>query len=363
MQRIVVKIGSGSLVDEKGPRLNVFKALASQIAALKAKKHTVVLVSSGAGALGRIRLGLTGAAKTTAQFQACAAAGQSWLMRLYEEALGKHALHVGQILLTHNNFSDRESYLNAKAALGELINLDVLPVINENDTVAVDEIRFGDNDQLAAMVTTLVDADLLVLLTDVEGVQDAQGKRIARVTDIRELEAVIKPSRSKLGRGGMQSKVNAAAQAAHRGVTTVIAPAQRAQVLEDVLAKKDVGTWVMPQSRRLPSRKHWIAYTLKPKGVVMLDAGAAEAVGKRHTSVLAAGVAGVRGDFDVGDAVVLTDADGKVFGRGLARISTLGLAKVAGLNTDEITARFGAFFNGVVVHRDDLVVFGDWSEG
>lgn len=351
-RRVVVKIGSRSLLASP----ERFRRLAGQVAALRAHGRSVVLVSSGAIALGRARLGLDKRPKDMARLQAAAAAGQSRLVRAWDDAFEPHGIPAAQVLLTHADLGDRDRYLNARRALEALIELGAVPIINENDTVAVEEIKFGDNDQLAAMVATLVGADLLVLLTDVEGVLDHSGARLPLVREIDEVLAFLRAPTDDIGLGGMASKVEAARRATLRGVPVAIADARDAELLNHLLAGRDVGTLFLPKGARLASRKHWIAYTLRPKGDVIVDGGAAEALRGGKASLLPSGVVGVRGDFEPGDAVRLVAADGVEIGRGLARYGTVDVARLAGAKSSEVEARLGRSGSGVVVHRDDLVV-------
>lgn len=341
---IVVKVGSSALTDPGS-----FERIATQLAGLHSRGLRSVLVSSGAIALGRRRLGLDQRPRDMPRLQAAAAAGQSLLVRRYEEAFEPFDVPVAQVLLTHEDLTDRDRYLNARRALDALLELRVIPIINENDTVSVDEIRFGDNDQLAAMVATLVGADLLVLLTDVEGLLDGD-TRVAVIDDPKSVANLVRPSsNASEGRGGMASKLDAAVRATKRGVPVVIATSHDPEVLDQVLMGKDVGTLVLPRGAKLPSRKHWIAYTLRPRGSVLIDAGAVAAL-RRGASLLAAGVLGVRGELDPGDAATLLGPDGDV-GRGLVRYGTADIARMAGAQTDELAGK-----SGVVIHRDDLVV-------
>ncbi len=360
-KRVVVKVGSRSVVGaslhELGrPEDAHFMPLAVQLATLRDQGRSVVLVSSGAVALGRGRLGFAARPRSIAELQACAAVGQSLLMRGWEAAFALRGVAVAQMLLSHADLSDRERYLNARGALDALLELGAVPVINENDTVAVDEIRFGDNDQLAAMVCTLADADLLVLLSDVEGLLSG-GARVSVVEDIDAAQALVAPKKGDdVGSGGMSSKLDAARRASRRGVPVVIADARDGGVLAKILAGEDVGTFVVPSAARLPSRKHWIAYTLRPRGDLILDDGAARAIREGGRSLLPAGVIGVRGAFAPGDAVVLRSADGTEIGRGLTRYGTADAATLAGARTDEIRARLGFHGGDEIVHRDDLVL-------
>ncbi len=353
VKRLIVKIGTKSITADAGRMASV----AHQVAAQRAAGRQVVIVSSGAIALGFPRLGLKTRPTLMAELQASAATGQSRLMHAYEEAFAPHGLEVAQVLLTHNGIADRALYLNARAALDALLRHGCVPIINENDTVAVDEIRFGDNDQLAAMVATLVGADLLVLLTDVEGLLDAGGQRIATVTDVEAVRGLVRPHQGGgLSLGGMESKLEAARRATLRGVPVVMADARDSDVLGRVLRAEDVGTLVMPLGSPLASRKHWIAYTLKPRGAVLIDAGAARALRERQSSLLPAGVVGVRGDFGQGDPVAVFNEAGGEVARGLCRYSMLDVARLAGARASEIEGRLGYHAGDAVIHRDDLVV-------
>jgi glutamate 5-kinase len=353
-RRIVLKIGSRTLAADA----QVYRRLAAAIAVARNEGRSVVLVSSGAIALGSKKLGYRTRPKEMAKLQAAAAAGQSLLMQAYEQAFGALGVPVAQVLLTHADLADRTRANNARAALSELLDAGAVPVLNENDSVAVDEIKFGDNDQLAAMVAPLVDADLLVLLSDVEGLLDGQGTRIPVVHDVaRDALPHIRVSTSNVGTGGMASKVEAARRATLAGASAIVADARAESIVEDVLAGEDVGTLFVPSPDRLSARRYWIAFTLRPRGDVVLDRGAAEAVSKKGKSILGVGVLGVRGDFRAGDAVRVLDPEGAEIGRGLARCAAVDAIAVAGRpksDFGEDTER------AVVVHRDDLVV---WRAG
>jgi glutamate 5-kinase len=261
------------------------------------------------------------------------------------------------VLLTHDGIADRSLYLNARAALDALLAHGCVPIINENDTVAVEEIRFGDNDQLAAMVAALVGADLLVLLTDVEGLLDAQGARLSIVRDVEAVRDLVRPHKAGgLSLGGMESKLEAARRASLRGLPVLIADARDTDVLPRILSGVDCGTLVLPQGSPLASRKHWIAYTLKPKGSVLVDAGAVRALVERQSSLLPAGVLGVRGDFTQGDAISIIAPDGREIARGLCRYGMHDVARLAGARAVDIAARIGHYAGDAVAHRDDLVL-------
>ena len=290
-KRVVVKVGSSTLARDEGAH----DRLARAIGALRADRRGVVLVSSGAIALGARKLGYRGRPKEIAKLQAAASAGQSLLMRAYEEAFAKVKLPVAQVLLTHADLADRARANNARAALAELLDAGAVPILNENDAVAVEEIKFGDNDELSAMVTPLVAADVLVLLSDVTGLLDATGTRVSVVRDVAaEALPLVRAKKSDVGTGGMASKIEAARRATLAGAHVVIADAGSPDVLERIFAGEDEGTLFVAATTRLPAKKHWIAFTLRPRGELWLDAGAAKAVREKGTSVLAVGVAGVR---------------------------------------------------------------------
>jgi glutamate 5-kinase len=348
-RRIVVKIGSRTLTGD--PELP--SKLATQIAELGQPKRGFVIVTSGAIALGVARLGYRQKPKEVALLQAAAAAGQSVLMRRYDEAFGARGITPAQVLLTHADLADRDRLNNARNALGALLDAGAVPIINENDTVATEEIRFGDNDQLAAMVVPLVSADLLVLLTDVEGVLDARGKRIAVMTDSAEMGSVAE-ARERVGSGGMSSKVDAARKASRSGAAVVIAPAGHPRVLCDLLSGADVGTLFPCLGPPLKARKHWIAFTLRPRGTLILDSGAARAVRAGKSSLLAVGIAGVRGEFSPGDAVRLVSQGEEELARGLTRLSTAEVARTAGKKAPKVVSAEDSEL--IVVHKDDLVL-------
>ncbi len=338
-----MKIGSSSLAGD-----GAIARLASDVAALHRDGKSVVLVSSGAIALGYKKLGYKTRPKEMAKLQASAAAGQSLLMHAYENAFGRLGLAVAQVLLTHADLADRVRANNARDALAALLDAGAIPVLNENDSVAVDEIKFGDNDQLAALVVPLVDADLLVLLSDVDGVLDARGQRVELIQDATEAAALVRPSKkASLGTGGMASKIEAARRATLAGACVVIADARGERVLERIVAAEDLGTLFVRSELRLSARRYWIAFTLRPRGDVVLDAGAVRAVRRDNKSVLAVGVLGVRGDFRAGDAVRVLAPEGDEIGRGLARVAAEDALRMAGTKSDA----------NVLVHRDELVVW------
>ncbi len=349
VRRVIVKIGSKSLTGDAWDRL------AQDVAAFRSSSgkgaRSVVIVSSGAIANGIQKLGLKSRPKDIAWLQAAAAAGQSILMRRYEVAFDKLGLPVAQILLTHADLADRTRTNNARNVFAALLEAGCVPIVNENDAVAVDEIKFGDNDQLASMVTPLVEADLLLLLSDVEGLLDETGTRVPIVHNIAsEARHLAGASTSGVGTGGMSSKVEAARRATLAGAHVVIAHAREPGILGRVIAGEDVGTFFPAVQQRLNARKHWIAFTLRPRGVLVVDRGAAEAICAKNRSILAIGVMGIRGTFQPGDAVSIVDPDGHEIARGLSRLSQSDAARLAGQKPEDHEE------NTLVVHRDDLVV-------
>ena len=352
-RRIVVKVGSNAL--RQDPELP--ERLAREMAGLAAAKRSFVLVSSGAIALGRRRLGYRTRPKEMSRLQAAAAAGQSVLMHTYERAFEGVGLTAAQVLLTHADLSDRARLNNARGALAALLDAGAVPIVNENDTVSTEEIAFGDNDRLAAMVVPLVGADALLLLTDVEGVLDAAGRRISVLGPDSRLGRPKNAAGPREGSGGIESKLRSARAASLSGAAVAIGPAGLNGVLEQILSGADVGTVIPAQGGALRARKHWIAFTLHPKGSVMVDEGAATALSAGRSSLLPVGVLGVRGDFRVGDAIRIESRDGSELARGLARLSASDVARGAGLKGTELAQRLGPTARDwVIVHRDDLVV-------
>jgi glutamate 5-kinase len=359
-RRVVVKIGSRLLRDSPVGRT---AAIADEIAALrKASGTQVTVVSSGAIALGMHVLGLAAKPAEIPRLQACAAVGQSVLMQHWERAFSVHDHAVGQVLLTHDDVDDRARFLQARHALEALLEYGAVPIVNENDTVATDEIKFGDNDRLAALVCNLVRADALVILTDVDGLHDADpragGKRIPVVRDIDTEAAPVAGGTvaGGVGTGGMASKVQAAKIAAKVGVPTVVAPGRRPDVLAQVLGGADLGTIFVPHRQPLAARKHWIAYAQRPVGALVVDEGAKDALVKQQKSLLPSGVREVRGRFAAGDAVSIVDPAGSEFARGISAYSAEDVDKIRGKRSADIAAALGYKYVDEVIHRDDLVV-------
>ncbi len=360
---VVAKIGTSSITSDLGAidEAAIHKFCA-EAAALRHLGHRVVLVTSGAIAAGLPALGFADGdrPRDAVTLQAASAVGQTRLMRVYEAGLAAHGMVCGQVLLAPLDFMVRQQYLHARATLGRLLDLGVVPVVNENDAIADDEIRFGDNDRLAALVGHLVGADLLVLLTDAPGLLTADPRLDASASLIEEilevdhsLEAMAGGTGSARGSGGMASKLAAAKIAAWSGVRAIIAQASREGILVAAAnGEPGVGTLVHPKPKRLPARKLWIAFAVGSNGTIVVDDGARRALLDRGVSLLPAGVQTVKGSFEVDDAVEIAGLDGKVFAKGLTRVGSVNLREVAGRRTGDLA-------EGVpheVVHRDDLVV-------
>jgi glutamate 5-kinase len=329
--------------------------LAAEFAALVTAGRSPLLVSSGATAIGLERLGFERRPTELPLLQAAASAGQSVLMRRYDEAFSAHGLTVAQVLLTHSDLSNRGRLNNARATLAALLDAGAVPIINENDVVATEELRFSDNDQLAGMVAPLVSADALILLSDVDGVLDEAGARIP-LLDTLEAFQDRGQNADRIGRGGMKSKLDSAVMARRSGALVVIANAAVPGIIGQVLAGADVGTCIGTVAPTLRARHHWIAYTLRPRGTLLVDRGAAEALRKGGSSLLLVGVVGLRGEFRRGDSVRIVDAEGVELARGLSRLSTLEVARAAGKKGEELAAVLGGSTDGEVVHKDDLVL-------
>lgn len=367
-RRVVIKVGSSILSQQNGVNVNRVDRLAQEMSLLRAESQDrdkeIVLVSSGAVAAGMGRLGIQPEqSRTIPSKQAAAAVGQIALMVLYEQAFSHYGAHIGQILLTHDDVADRRRYLNAKHTMRTLLETGVIPIVNENDSVAVEEIEFGDNDNLSALVAVLIEADLLVILSDVEGLYErdprlhADARLVSLVEWGDEQPSYTTGGAGPLGRGGMTSKLQAAHKAALSGIPTIIADGRHDTSLRAVFNPHiPTGTLFLPVSDRIASRKHWIAYTLKPVGSLQLDAGAADAVRRAGRSLLPAGVREIRGTFGVGDCVACVDESGHEFARGLVNYHSAALEQIKGLQTGQIEQILGYKVSDEVIHRDDLAL-------
>ena len=363
-QTVVVKVGTNVLTAADG-RLDPerLQRLADQLQRLRASGRKVALVSSGAIGAGMGRLALAKRPTDLRYLQACAAVGQGFLMRAYQECLEKHGTHTAQILLTAGDFDSRGRYLNVRNTILTLFEWNVLPIINENDTVSVAEIKFGDNDRLAAMVTNLLQAPLLILLTVVDGLFPSDPRtnpHQAKLDTVPLIDAAVMDmaggSQSTLGTGGMRSKLRAARLATAAGESVIIADGSKPGTLDAILAAEPVGTLFLPHGVTIPAWKRWLGFTARPKGRICLDAGACTAVQANGRSLLPIGVVKVEGDFAKGDVVALCDAQGVEFARGLTNYAAGDAARIVGLRTEQISKVLGSVPYEEIVHRDNLVV-------
>ncbi len=365
-QTIVIKVGTSSLTRTDGRlALSAIAALIETIVDLRAQGYQIVLVSSGAVGVGAARLGMTERPKTIALKQAAAAVGQGIIMRVYDDLFREHQQPVAQILLTRSDLDRRSSYINAYNTFQELLRLGVMPIVNENDTVAVDELKFGDNDTLSARVASLIDADWLFLLTDVDRLYSADPRRfpdaqpivqIDRLEDLTALQIQTGNPGSQWGTGGMVTKIAAAGIATGAGVRTAITHGQFPQNISKILQGEPLGTQFTPQLRADSARKRWIAHGLVTVGKIYLDDGAVRAIISSGKSLLPAGITQIEGDFDATDAVELCDPHGKEIARGIVNYSSTELDRIHGHQSSDIINLLGYIGEETVVHRDNLVL-------
>ena len=364
-KRFVIKVGS-ALVTNNGEGLDLaaISEWARQIATLRETGKEVVLVSSGAIACGMQRLGWSKRPHAVHELQAAAAVGQMGLAQVYESAFAQHGLHTAQVLLTHDDLADRKRYLNARSTLSTLLQLGVVPIINENDTVVTDEIKFGDNDTLGALVANLVEADCLIILTDQEGLFTADPRKDATATLIAEahagdptLEAMAGGAGTQFGRGGMITKIIAAKRAARSGAHTVIASGRQPNVMPRLVAGEPVGTLLTSETPPLTARKQWLADHLQLNGKLILDNGAINAL-KAGKSLLPIGVIDVQGDFERGAAVACLSADGQEIARGLANYGSSDARRIARCASHDIEDILGYIDEQEIIHRDNMILLG-----
>jgi len=363
VKKILVKIGSAVLTGAEGLDLKIINALVREMSDLSHKGYSIVIVTSGAIASGKHRLNITDKLKSIPEKQAAAAIGQGRLMRVYSKAFEKKGLYVAQILLTLSDLTDRQRYLNIRNTLSTLMEWGVTPIINENDSVAVDEIKFGDNDNLAAMIANIVEADIFINLTSTAGLYDcnpSESKKAELIGLVREItseiEAMASAETSSVGTGGMKSKILAAKKVTAIGIPCVIAPGKRKRVLTDILAGKEIGTLFLPMADRLNSKKYWIAFTLRSRGRLIIDDGAKKALLDKGKSLLPSGVIDVEGDFDLGDPVSCVDREGTSLAKGLVNFSSAEIRKIMGLKTSQIYQVLGHKDYDEIIHRDNLVI-------
>jgi glutamate 5-kinase len=362
-RRVVVKIGSALLTREgRGLNVEAIDDWVAQLAALRARNVEVVLVTSGAVAAGMQRLGRRERPHALHELQAMAAVGQMSLVQTYETAFQRHGRHTAQVLLTHDDLADRNRYLNARSTLRTLLGFGVIPVINENDTVATEEIRFSDNDTLAALVTNLVEAELLLILTDQQGLYDADPRANPQAALVQEGEAgnpdllAMAGGSGSLGRGGMRTKLLAAERAAHSGAGTVIASGREANAIVRVMAGEPIGTYLRPTEERMAARKQWLAGSVRAVGKLVLDDGAVRVIREAGKSLLPVGVKRVEGEFDRGDIVACLDPHGREVARGLVNYSSTEAMRIIGQPSDRIEGILGYVDEPELIHRDNLVI-------
>jgi glutamate 5-kinase len=365
-KRAVVKVGSNVLTENHGLNLKAIRSITRQICRLIDSGVEVVLVTSGAMASGVKKVGLSRRPDEIPKRQAVAAVGQAGLIMEYEKAFARYKKKVAQILLTSDDLSNRKRYLNARNTLFTLLTWQVVPIINENDTVMVEEIKFGDNDHLAAMITLLMDADVLINLTDIDGLYTMDPREFPAAelipllaTITKNIEKLASHIPGALGTGGMLSKIKAAKKVNTSGIPMVIANGSKPDILIRLFSGKNHGTFFVPKKERLTSRKRWIAFNLKPQGALIIDDGAANAILNRGKSLLPSGILAVEGDFNVGAAVEFKGRKSETYGIGLVNYSAFEISKIKGLNSKKIRGCLGHKPYDEVIHRDNLAITGD----
>lgn len=363
VKRVVVKIGSGVISTDEGLDQPMLEMIASDLCKLRQQGLEVIVVSSGAVAAGKGQLGIEGRPQTIPQKQAAAAIGQTRIIRAYKDTFLEHGHNVAQVLLTRDDLSNRRRYLNARNTLTTLLEYGVTPVVNENDTVVVEEIRFGDNDNLSALVTSLIEGDLLIILSDVDGFYDSDPSEnpdanliplVERITP--KIEALAGASGSNLGTGGMSTKVKAAKRVSLAGVGTLIVNGRTPGILQQVFAGKEIGSYFLPAQSKLTAKKRWIAFSKKPRGKLLVDEGAYRAVVKQGKSLLPSGICTVEGSFERGDAVRICDRRGEEFAKGVISYSKAELVQIVGKQCSEIETVLGYKYRDEIICRDDLVL-------
>lgn len=362
-KRILVKVGSGVLTGSNGLDPTIIEQLVDEVSAYSKRGLRFVIVSSGAIASGTHRMGFTEKLKSLPQKQAAAAVGQGRLMRIYSQAFGRHGLITAQILLTMSDLTDRQRFLNVRNTLSTLMEWGVIPIINENDTVSVDEIKFGDNDNLAAMMANITEANLLINLTNTEGLydRDPRGSEASRLIPLvkeitTQIEAAASSEADTVGMGGMKSKVIAAKKVTASGIPYIIAHGKKAGILGEILSGNETGTLFLPGEQHLKSKKHWIAFTLRSRGKIWIDGGAQDAIVNQGKSLLPSGVVRVEGDFNVGDSVTCVDTDGAPIAKGIVNYSSSDIDRIKGLKTSKIEQVLGEKPYDEIIHRDNMAV-------
>jgi glutamate 5-kinase len=363
-KKIILKIGSTALIDsEKKLNPERFKEFAEDIDLLKREGRIITVVSSGAIAGGVSLLGLNCYPRSIEDKQAVAAIGQSYLMKLYGEAFSPYNIKIAQILLTHEDFSDRTRYVNAKHTLTKLFKMGIIPVVNENDTVSTEEIKIGDNDTLSAKLTGIVDADILIILSDIDGLYDRDPKKFPDARFIPLVEEIneewlkfASDSKNTLSVGGMRTKIEAAIIACSYGAGVLIANGMENHVLRRIFSGEEIGTLFKPRFTDIPARKFWIGFTLKPKGEIIIDQGAKKAIMEGNKSLLPRGIKGVTGHFEKNDTVRVVTEKGYEIARGITNYSSTQIKLIAGVKTSEIEKKLGFKGPDEVIHRDDMLI-------
>ncbi|MGI6657469.1 MAG: glutamate 5-kinase [Desulfobulbus sp.] len=363
-KRVVLKVGSAVLTNDEGLAPEIIENLARQVCSLQATGREVILISSGAVAAGRKRLGIVKTPHEELRVkQALAATGQGLLMQAYEQTFARFGQPVAQVLLTHSDLAHRERYLNVRNTMLTLFRFGVVPIINENDTVSSEELRFSDNDTLGALITNMIGADMFIILTDVAGLytgnpsRDPEARPIATVAAVtREIEQMAGETTSQVGTGGMLSKIRAVKMVAECGGSSFIGPGRSPEILRDLFGDEMVGTFFLPRPGRINRRKHWIAHVLKPEGELLLDDGACRALAGQGKSLLPSGIRAVRGSFRVGAAVRCVDGEGRAIASGLSNYSSADIEQIMGRHSGEIDAILGHKDSDVVIHRDNMVL-------
>ncbi len=365
-RRIVVKIGSGVLTLDDGLNTDIIEAISEQISCLWDNGTEVILISSGAIASGVKKMGFEKRPDGIPARQAAAALGQAGLILAYDRAFSKYNRKVAQILLTKDDLSNRKRYLNARNTINKLLSWKVIPIINENDTVVIEEIKLGDNDNLAAMITLLMDADILINLTDIDGLYDRDPRTdpnaslISEVTEITgKMEEAACGIPGNLGTGGMLSKLKAAKKLSQAHIPMVIAKGLKPAILSDLCSGQAQCTYFIPGSKRLNSRKCWLAFNLSPTGSIILDKGAEEAIVKKGRSILPIGITNVEGNFNMGASVTIKSLEGKTLGKGLTNYSSVDILRIMGHKSDMICEILGSKPYNDVIHRDNLAITYD----
>ena len=370
VKRVVIKIGSGALTTKEGLNLDLINALSKDISRLMEKNGLeIILVSSGAIASGIKKMGYSQRPQSISQQQAAAAVGQSTLMLAYEEAFKTYDKKVAQILVTRDDLTNRKRYLNTRNTLFTLLHWKVIPIINENDTVVVDEIKFGDNDNLSAMIANLAAANLVINLTNIDGFFDDDprvNKDAHRISVVEKVTSKIEKTASSipgsLGKGGMESKIKAARHVAMCGIPTIIANGTKKNIIRDIFEGREEGTLFLPQSIPMKSRKHWIAFAKSPKGKIMVDRGAENALIRKGKSLLPSGVIAVYGRFIMGNSVIVMNQQKRSLAVGLVNYQSADVEKIMGLKTSEIEEILGYKHYDEVIHKDNLVLIDNHWE-